>query len=114
MLITRMKLPHYFDTHPITIVSSYGLGEVIQNQGAMGRITKWVVDLMGEGITYASQATIKSQVLTNFVIEWTETGMPLAPVEQEYRTMYFDGSLMKTGAGLIVVSPLGVRLRYMI
>jgi hypothetical protein len=114
MLITRMKLPHYFDTHPITIVSSYGLGEVIQNQGAMGRITKWVVDLMGEGITYASQATIKSQVLTNFVIEWIETGMPLAPVEQEYWTMYFDGSLMKTGAGLIFVSPLSVRLRYMI
>jgi hypothetical protein len=114
MLITRMKLPHYFDTHPITIVSSYGLGEVIQNQGAMGRITKWVVDLMGEGITYASQATIKSQVLTNFVIEWIETGMPLAPVEQEYWTMYFDGSLKKTGVGLIFVSPLSVRLRYMI
>jgi hypothetical protein len=32
----------------------------------MGRITKWVVDLMGEGITYASQATIKSQVLDEF------------------------------------------------
>ena len=30
--------------------------------------------------------------------------------------MYFDGSLMKkgTGAGLVFVSPLGVRMRYMV
>jgi ribonuclease HI len=30
--------------------------------------------------------------------------------------MYFDGSLMKSGAGagLVFVSPLGVRMRYMI
>ena len=31
-------------------------------------------------------------------------------------TMYFDGSLMKKGAGigLVFVSPLGVRMRYMV
>ena len=30
--------------------------------------------------------------------------------------MYFDGSLMKkgAGAGLVFVSPLGVRMRYMV
>ena len=30
--------------------------------------------------------------------------------------MYFDGSLMKTGAGvgLLIISPLGVHMRYMI
>jgi ribonuclease HI len=34
-------------------------------------------------------------------------------VEQEYWTMYFDGSLMKSGArtGLVFVSSLGVRMR---
>jgi ribonuclease HI len=50
------------------------------------------------------------------VAEWTETQTPPAPVEQEYWTMYFDGSLMKSGAGvgLIFVSPLGMRMRYMI
>jgi hypothetical protein len=33
--------------------------------------------------------------------------MPPAPVEQEYWTMYFDGSLMKSGAGagLIFIFP---------
>ena len=42
--------------------------------------------------------------------------MPPATIDQEYWTMYFDGSLMKKGvsAGLVFVSPLGVRLRYMV
>ena len=42
--------------------------------------------------------------------------MPLAPIDQEYWTMYFDGSLMKkgAGAGLVFVSPLGVHMRYMV
>jgi hypothetical protein len=41
---------------------------------------------------------------------------PLAPVEQEYWMMYFDGSLMKSGArvGLVFISLLDVRIRYMI
>jgi hypothetical protein len=57
---------------------------VIQNREATGIIAKWVVELMGEGITYASQKAIKSQVLAYFMAEWTETQTPLAPVEQEY------------------------------
>ena len=42
--------------------------------------------------------------------------MPLAPIDQEYWTMYFDGSLMKKGARarLVSVSPLGVHMRYMV
>jgi ribonuclease HI len=41
---------------------------------------------------------------------------PIALVEQEYWMMYFDGSLMKSGAeaGLVFISPLGVHMRYMI
>ena len=42
--------------------------------------------------------------------------MPPAVVDQEYWTMFFDGSSMKKGAsvGLVFVSPLGVRMRYMV
>ena len=42
--------------------------------------------------------------------------MPPAAIDQEYWTMYFDGSLMKkgTGIGLLFVSPLGVCMRYAI
>jgi hypothetical protein len=46
-------LCHYFGLHPVTVVSSFPLGEVIQNHETMGRITKWALELMEEGITYA-------------------------------------------------------------
>jgi hypothetical protein len=70
--MTKRKLQHYFDAHPTTVVSKYLLGEVIQNTEAEGRIAKWVLELMGQNIIYAPRSAIKSQVLANFVAEWTE------------------------------------------
>jgi ribonuclease HI len=42
--------------------------------------------------------------------------MPPAPINLEYWTMYFDGSLMKEGAGvgLVFVSLHIMRMKYMI
>ena len=65
---------------------------------------------------YAPCKAIKSQALADFVAEWTDSQLPLAQVQSELWTMYFDGSLMKTGpgAGLLFISPLGVHMRYVI
>jgi hypothetical protein len=79
----------------VTVVLSFPLGEVIQNHDAMGRIAKWALELMGEGITYPPRIAIKSQALANFIAEWTEVQMPPVALDQEYWMMYFDGSLMK-------------------
>ena len=53
-LITKRKLRHYFESHPVTVVTSFPLGEVVQNQDTTGRTVKWVLKLMGQGIAYAS------------------------------------------------------------
>ena len=100
----------------MTVVTSFPPSEVVQNQDAMRRITKWALELMGQGISYTPWTAIKSQVLADFVAEWTEVQMPPAVVDQEYWTMYFDGSLMKKGTnvGLVFVSPLGVCMWYMV
>ena len=58
------------------MVSSFPLGEVIQNQEANGKIPKWAIELMGDGITYEPRKAIKSQVLADFVAEWTGTQLP--------------------------------------
>ena len=76
---------------------SFPLGEVIQNQDATRRIVKCALELMGQGISYASWTAIKSQVLVDFVAECTEVQMPPVVVDQEYGMMYFDGSLIKKG-----------------
>jgi hypothetical protein len=46
ILMTKRKLRHYFDAHPITVVPKYPLGEVIQNPEVEGRVTKWALELM--------------------------------------------------------------------
>ena len=47
VLITRRKLRHYFESHQVTVMMSFPLGEVVQNQDATGRIMKWALELMG-------------------------------------------------------------------
>ena len=84
VLIAKRKLHHYFKSHPVIVMTSFPLSEVVQNQDATGRITKWALELMGQGISYAPQTAIKSQVLANFVVEWTEIQMPSAAINQEY------------------------------
>jgi ribonuclease HI len=74
------------------------------------------VEIMGETISFAPRKAIKSQVLADFVAEWVDTQLPTAPIQPELWTMYFDGSLMKTGAGagLLFISPLGKHLHYVL
>jgi hypothetical protein len=60
ILIAKRKLHHYFESHLVTVVTSFPLGEVIQNWDATGRVTKWALERMGEGLTYAPWIAIKS------------------------------------------------------
>jgi hypothetical protein len=114
VVLARRKLRHYFKAHPVTVVSSFPLGENIRNPDAAGRIAKWSVELMGETLAYAPCKSIKSQILADFVAEWTDTQPPPPQIQAECWTLYFDGSVMKTGAGtgLLFVSPLGEHMRY--
>jgi ribonuclease HI len=78
------------------------------------------VELMGETLSFVPRKAIKSQVLADFLAdflaEWVDTQLPTAPIQPELWTMYFDGSLMKTGAsvGLLFISPLGKHLCYVL
>jgi ribonuclease HI len=71
---------------------------------------------MGETISFAPRKAIKSQVLVDFLAEWVDTQLLTAPIHAELWTMYFDGSLMKTGAGagLLFISPLRKHVRYVL
>jgi hypothetical protein len=116
VVLARRKLRHYFEAHPVTVVSSFLLGEIIRNPDTAGRIAKWAVELLGETLAYVSRKAIKSQILADFVAEWTDTQLPSPQIQAECWTLYFDGSVMKTGAGadLLFVSPLGEHLRYVV
>jgi ribonuclease HI len=114
VVLARRKLRHYFEAYLLTVVSSFLLGEIIRNPDAVGRIAKWSVELMGETLAYVPHKAIKSQILADFVAEWTDVQLPPPQVQAECWTLYFDGSVMKTeaGAGLLFISPLGEHMRY--
>jgi ribonuclease HI len=71
---------------------------------------------MGETLSFAPRKAIKSQVLADFLAEWVDTQLPTAPIQLELWTMYFDGSLMKIGAGVgfLFISPLEKHVRYIL
>jgi len=79
VLITKCKLWHYFDAHPMVVMSSSGLGDVIKNQESTSRIAKWGLELMALDITYAPCTVIKSQALANLVAEWIEEQASTTP-----------------------------------
>jgi hypothetical protein len=60
IILTWRKLRHYFESHPVTVVSSFPLREIARNREASGRIAKWMVELMGETLSYAPRKAIKS------------------------------------------------------
>jgi hypothetical protein len=93
VLITSRKLRHYFQEYSITVVTDYPLGDILRNQDATGRISKWAVELGTLNIDFKPRTTIKSQALVDFMAEWRENQLP-TPIERpEHWVMYFDGSL---------------------
>jgi hypothetical protein len=114
VVLARRKLRHYFEAHPVTVVSSFPLGETIRNPDAAGRIAKWSMELMGETLAYAPRKAIKSQIIADFVAEWTDTQLPPPQIQAECWSLYFDGLVVKTGvgAGLLFISPLGEHMRF--
>jgi hypothetical protein len=102
LLITSRKLRHYFQAHKIMVLSSFPLGEIIRNRDANGCIVKWSVELGEFDIEVCPRQAIKSQILADFVSEWTEIQMPPHKERPEHWIMYFDGALNLEGAGDVI------------
>src|SRR3954465_13058055 len=76
VFLASRKLKHYFQEHPITVVSSAPLADIIQNREATGRIAKWAIELGAYHIKYEPRTAIKSQALPDFINDWTEIQAP--------------------------------------
>jgi hypothetical protein len=96
VMLARRELRHCFEAHRVTVVSSFPLGEIIQNQDVSCRIEKWFVELMGEALTYAPRKAIKSQVLADFVAELTGIQLPTPQIQIECWTIVTPDFTRKT------------------
>jgi hypothetical protein len=72
ILITSRKLRHYFDAYNIPVVSDFALADILHNRDAIGRISKWAVELGALTLDFKPGTAIKSQALVDFMAEWRE------------------------------------------
>jgi ribonuclease HI len=113
---TARKLWQYFAVHPIIVVNEAPLSNILNNPSATGHVSLWGIELSPLDITYEKRKAIKSQVLPDFTAEWLELQNIGPPDLLSVWTMYFNGSkrIQGAGAGVVLISPQGDKLKYVL
>jgi ribonuclease HI len=114
VVMDSRKLRHYFEAFKVRVTSDRGLGELFRNQEASVWIAKWAAELSGYHITFEPRTTIKSQVLADFIVDWTgPITQPNTSAEKVW-TIHCDSAWCHVGAGAaaVITSPIGVKHRY--
>jgi len=106
VVMASRKLRHYFEGYK-------PLHDLFHNIEASARISKWALELSEHYIDFEKRTTIKSQVLADFVVDWTlPTFEAEAPIEPW--TIHCNDVWCNKGIGIaaIIQSPSGAKLRY--
>ncbi|XP_058223096.1 uncharacterized protein LOC131332814 [Rhododendron vialii] len=128
LVLTARKLLHYFQSHPITVLTKHPLKALFWKADLSNRVSKWAVKLANFDISFEPRTAIKGQVLADFIAELTpaDTAALNAPTppdvpERSSVTMpwhLFQGETWRlnvdgasnsngAGAGVVLVSPCG-------
>jgi hypothetical protein len=99
VVMASRKLRHYFEAFKVRVTSNRGLGELFRNPEASVRIAKWATELSGYHITFEPRTAIKSQVLADFVVDWTGPTTQPDPSTEKVWTIHYDGAWCHAGAG---------------
>ncbi|KAK1605236.1 hypothetical protein QYE76_028909 [Lolium multiflorum] len=98
------KLKHYFEEHPMKVVSEAPISDIMGNKDASGRIAKWAIQLSPYVPVYERRDAIKSQALADFLVDWAEVQYKPPEHRIEYWKMHFDGSKLKEGQVRVVLT----------
>jgi hypothetical protein len=109
-------LRHYFQAHRVVVVTSFPLRAILHNSNATSNIAKWVAELAEFQLDFQPRHAIKSQVLADFIVEWTPSPSahggpdpdsdptPMEPrasvFTEPHWTLFFDGSAASRVAAL--------------
>lgn len=121
LIMASRKLRPYFQYHHISIVTAYPLQNILHKQELSGRLAKWAIELSEYDITYQPRTAIKSQILADFVADFS----PGMATEAEKELQVFNGSYPGTwtlftygssnvkgaGLGIVLIPPTGETIR---
>jgi hypothetical protein len=71
VILAARKLRHYFKGHKIRVITNQPLSDLFANKEASTRIIKWGAELSEYIVDFERRSAIKSQVLADFVVDWT-------------------------------------------
>jgi hypothetical protein len=54
------------------VLTNQPLNDIFGNRDSSDRISKWVMELSEYVVDFEKRSVIKSHILANFVVEWTE------------------------------------------
>jgi hypothetical protein len=74
IIMSACKLWHYFEAYTIRIPYSQPMNDIFRNRDSSRRISKWTMELLEHVVDFEKRNIIKSQILADFVAEWTEPG----------------------------------------
>ena len=115
------KLPHYFQSHTVIVLTQLSLRSLFRSANYTGRIAKWGTILGAFDIKYMSHTFVKGQVLVDLVTEFVETPLEERVEKQNmdeksvgaislqeplsYK-VYIDGAAnhRESGVGLVLIS----------
>jgi ribonuclease HI len=108
------KLKHYFEVHKIRVIMNQPLNDLFANKEESTRIIKWGAELSEYTIDFERRSAIKSQVLADFVVDWTS---PIHNPGEDMSTPWVvqcDGARCHKGVGIsaVVTSPTGIVIRH--
>jgi hypothetical protein len=114
VIMAARKLRHCFEGHRTRVITNQPLGDLFANREASTRIIKWGAELSEYIVDFERRSAIKSQVLADFVVNWTS---PSQNLDEEIPTPWIvqcDGAWCHKGVRIsaVVTSPAGIVIRY--
>jgi hypothetical protein len=70
--MSARKLQHYFEAHRVRVLTNQPLNDIFKNYDSSNRIRKWAMELLEYVVDFEKRSAIKSQVLADNVVDWTE------------------------------------------
>ncbi|XP_019241234.1 PREDICTED: uncharacterized protein LOC109221226 [Nicotiana attenuata] len=102
LVVVARKLRPYFQCHPIKVITTFPLRGVLHKPELSGRLAKWAIELSEHDITYQPRTAIKSQVLADFVADFSGEILPEAKQEALCASACFKLAL-KCGAWRLIL-----------
>ena len=81
LVTTARRLRPYFQDHTIEIPTEHPMKQILHKPETLGRLIKWAIKLSELDIKYKPRATVKGQVLVDFIIEFTPSNTSTKLIE---------------------------------